>query len=87
MWVPLELLSAGEWAEIGEVSGDAACVARLGELGLRPGARVQMIQPGSPCLVRLDGVRLALRPDCADHVLVEPVPAGAVAGPVAARAG
>lgn len=86
MLVPLELLSAGEWAEIGEVSGDAACVARLGELGLRPGARVQMIQPGSPCLVRLDGVRLALRSEAADHVLVEPVPA-AVAGAVAARAG
>ena len=70
--LPLEFLRVGEWAEIAQVSGEGPCVARLAELGLRAGARLQMIQPGSPCLVRLEGGRLGLRPECAHHILVIP---------------
>jgi Fe2+ transport system protein FeoA len=44
----------------------------LHELGLRRGAEVEMIQPGSPCIVRLEGHRLCLRGDELLNVLVRP---------------
>lgn len=73
--LPLELLQAGEWAQVAEVLGDSQCVTRLAELGLRAGARIQMLQPGSPCLIRIEGARLGLRPECAQHILVVPAAA------------
>jgi Fe2+ transport system protein FeoA len=74
MMVPLELLASGEWAEVAEVGGEPAWVARLAEMGLRHGARVQMLQPGRTCLVCIDGkCRLSLRSESAEHILVCPV--------------
>jgi Fe2+ transport system protein FeoA len=70
--VPLELLAAGDWAEIADVSGEPSWVCRLAELGLRNGSRVQVLQPGSPCLLRIGGGRLSLRPDQGLQILVRP---------------
>lgn len=72
MLLPLELLSAGEWADIADVSGSPAWVGRMAELGLRAGSRVQVLQPGSPCLLRIGGGRLSLRPDHGIQILVRP---------------
>jgi ferrous iron transport protein A len=73
--LPLELLNCGEWAEIEEVTGEPAWVCRMAELGLCRGCRLQMLQPGSPCLLRIGGCRLSLRGDDAMQVLVRPLTA------------
>jgi ferrous iron transport protein A len=70
--LPLELLAAGDWADIVDVSGEPAWICRLAELGLRAGCRVQVLQPGSPCLLRIGGGRLSLRPERGLQILVRP---------------
>ena len=75
MLMPLDMLRAGEWAEIHEVSGEPAWVGRLAELGLREGCRLQVVQAGSPCLLQITQCRLCLRDDRCSQILVRPVPA------------
>jgi len=70
--LPLELIGAGEWAEVADVHGDAAAVGRMAELGLRAGSRVQVLRSGSPCLVLVGGSRLSIRGDQTIQVLVIP---------------
>jgi ferrous iron transport protein A len=80
--LPLELMRAGEWAEVVEVFGDPAWVGRMAELGLRPGCRLQVLGAGSPCLLLVNGSRLCLRAEQAMQILVRSV---AVEPTVAAR--
>ena len=71
--MPVELLSAGEWAEVVEVTGEPHCVHRLAEMGVQAGCRVRVLQPGAPCLLQVGGARLSLRSDCRLQLLVRPV--------------
>jgi ferrous iron transport protein A len=71
--LPLELLNCGEWADVAEVYGEPTWVSRLAELGVRVGCRVRVLQPGSPCLLQIGGVRLSLRSDRATQILVRPI--------------
>lgn len=73
MLLPLELLNAGEWAEVAEVTGEPGWIGRMAELGIRAGSRLRVLQPGSPCLLQLDGCRLSLRSDWATQILVRPL--------------
>lgn len=75
MLMPLDMLRAGEWGEIEEVSGQPAWVGRLAELGLRPGSRFRVLQPGSPCLLDVSGCRLCVRGAECSQILVRPVEA------------
>ncbi len=59
--LPLEMLRAKETARLVELEGDENQVRRLSEMGLRVGASIQMLRPGAPCLLALDGKRLSLR--------------------------
>jgi len=68
--VPQDCLRAGDWAEIVEVTGDPEWVARLAELGIRVGSRLQVLQAGSPCFIQIGGSRLSLRADLAVQILV-----------------
>jgi ferrous iron transport protein A len=68
--VPLTFLRAGQRGRIGEVLGGGDVVHRLRELGLRDGAAVQMVRPGSPCIIRLDRQKLCVRSDQVASVLV-----------------
>ena len=70
--IPLSLLSAGQFAEVFNVAGISDYSKRLGELGFRQGVRVQMVQPGSPCIVRLDNSKLCFRGEDASSILVRP---------------
>jgi Fe2+ transport system protein FeoA len=72
--VPLELLPAGTSGRVADVDGDLQFVRRLGEMGLREGARVRMVQPGRPCIVAIGHQLLSLRGDDDLLVLVEPLP-------------
>lgn len=68
--VLLEELESGELAEVGWVVGDREWVARMAELGLRPGQQLRILQSGSPCVVSLGGSRLSLRCGKAGRVYV-----------------
>lgn len=68
--IPMNVLRAGQSGLIDSVQGGEDEVHRLKEMGLTAGRFVQMLQPGEPCIVRLDGTRLCFRPCDALSVLV-----------------
>jgi ferrous iron transport protein A len=70
MLLPLDMLNAGEWADVAEVSGEPALIVRLAELGVREGCRLQVLQPGSPCLLQVDQCKLCLRGNECTQILV-----------------
>jgi Fe2+ transport system protein FeoA len=70
--LPLDSLPSGERAEVAEVVGETHWVSRLAELGLRAGALVKVLQPGSSCLLEIGGCRLSLRIDGTFQILVRP---------------
>jgi ferrous iron transport protein A len=70
--IPLMQLRTGDRAAVDCVLGPPDDVHRLEELGLRAGTPVEMIQPGSPCIVRLAGNKLCIRADDLLSVLVRP---------------
>lgn len=74
--IPLRCLFAGQTGLVEEVVGKSDEVQRLHEIGLCRGASVEMIQPGSPCVIRLGGNKLCFRHDELMSVLVR---AGALA--------
>lgn len=69
--VPLSTLNAGESGLIREVDGPEAFVNRLCEMGLSHGAKIQMLTPGSPCIVAVDHQRISLRGDDEMAIYVE----------------
>jgi ferrous iron transport protein A len=68
--IPLSLLPPGELACVGELHGRADQVHRLEEMGLRCGVEIEILQGGTPCIVRLEGQKLCFRADDVTHVLV-----------------
>jgi Fe2+ transport system protein FeoA len=68
--VPLEVMQVGEMAYVDSIWGDCEHVQRLRELGLADGAALEMLQPGTPCIIRLGGQRLCLRSDSRTSILV-----------------
>ncbi|MCA9149913.1 MAG: ferrous iron transport protein A [Planctomycetales bacterium] len=61
--IPLSLLAVGQIAEVFNVVGITDHSRRLGEMGFREGARVEMVRPGATCIVRVDNCKLCFR-DC-----------------------
>ncbi len=70
--VPLNLLRTGQWALVDQILGQPDVIHRLQELGLRGGVSVEMVQSGSPCIIRLGSQKLCLRTDELISVLVRP---------------
>ncbi len=70
--IPLSLLKTGCTALVDQVLGRPEQIHRLEELGLRGGAAIEMVQPGSPCIIRLAGHKLCFRADELLSVLVRP---------------
>ncbi len=73
MLVPLDMLKAGEVAEIASVHGEPAWVGRMAELGVREGCQLQVLQPGSTCLLKISDCRLCIRSCDKTQILVRPV--------------
>jgi ferrous iron transport protein A len=69
--LPMQYLTPGETGCVLEVEGEKNMVRRLGEMGLRVGVEVRMVQPGKPCIVALDHQRLSFRGEDDAVVLVE----------------
>ena len=59
----MDLLRRGEQAGVVRVDLANPSAKRLADLGFVPGAIVQMLRPGRPCIVRLSNSRLGLS-DC-----------------------
>ena len=70
--IPLNLLSPGDTAFVSDLLGCADTIHRFEELGLRGGAQIEMLQSGSPCIIRLGGNKLCFRADELMRVLVRP---------------
>jgi ferrous iron transport protein A len=71
--LPLELLHSGACAVVEHVDGQPDWVGRLAALGIRHGCRLEVVRPGSPCLLQIDGCRLCLRGDEGCRIFVRPV--------------
>jgi Fe2+ transport system protein FeoA len=67
------MLGCGECAVVEDVQGEPAWIGRMAELGVRNGCRLQVLQPGSPCMLQVGGCRLCLRGDDLMRILVRPV--------------
>lgn len=70
--LPIGLLPRGQSAEIVQLIGRPEHVQRLHELGLWPGAQVELVQAGSPCILKLNGQRLCFRETELVGILVRP---------------
>jgi Fe2+ transport system protein FeoA len=70
--VALTALQKGQIADIHELIGVPERIRRLEELGLRAGVRLEMVQSGSPCIVRIDGTKLCFRDGELASVIVRP---------------
>jgi Fe2+ transport system protein FeoA len=70
--IPLNLLRAGQSAQVERVVGREDQVHRLEEFGLLGGARIEMFRRGNPCIIRLAGGKMCLRADDLLNVLVRP---------------
>jgi ferrous iron transport protein A len=68
--MPLAVLRRGQIAEVGQLVGAPEQVRRFEELGLRTGARLEMIRNGAPCIIRVEGSKLCVREDANSRVLV-----------------
>ena len=69
-FVPLTLLHSGQVGEIYQLLGAPEQVRRLEELGMRTGARLEMVRCGAPCIVRIDGSKFCFRNDDSLSILV-----------------
>jgi Fe2+ transport system protein FeoA len=65
------MLRAGEFGRVEEITGETAWVRRLAEMGLREGCKLQVLQPGSTCLLNVDGCRLCIRGHESSQILVQ----------------
>ena len=70
--MPIEHLHPGQIAEVNDIVGPVEQVRRLAEIGLKRGARLELLRGGSPCIVRIDGAVFCYRDDASVRVLVAP---------------
>lgn len=70
--IPVQQLETGTRAVVVGLSGSAVEVARLAELGLCRGARIEVLLKGRPCIVQVGGSRICLRPSRYLNVQVLP---------------
>jgi Fe2+ transport system protein FeoA len=59
--LPISALLPGQWAEVRQVVGRPEQTRRLEELGVRAGVSLELVQGGSPCIVRVGGTKLCFR--------------------------
>jgi Fe2+ transport system protein FeoA len=70
--IPLRALRIGQVAEVHELVGPSDAVRRLEEVGLRRGARLELVRGGATCIVRVDGATFCFREEKSVRVLVSP---------------
>lgn len=68
--LPITQLRRGEVAEVAQIAGSSEQIRRLEELGIRAGVHMEVVQSGSPCIVRIGSSKLCFRHDELTRVLV-----------------
>ncbi len=53
-------LNAGESGTVFGITGTQLASKRLADMGFVRGARLEMVRPGRPCIVRIDGACVGL---------------------------
>lgn len=78
--IPLALLRSGQQAAVYSVVGSPELVRHLNELGIHTGSLLEMVRPGSTCILRINGAKLCVRGDELLRVLVTPLTTARQAG-------
>jgi ferrous iron transport protein A len=69
------MLAPGDCAIVEDVQGEPHWIGRMAEMGIRHGCQLQVLQPGSPCMLQVTGgCRLCVRGEEGCRILVRPVP-------------
>lgn len=61
MWIPLEMMQVQERGRIIALTGPESLTHRLREMGVREGVMIEMVRPGSPCIISIEHHRISLR--------------------------
>ncbi|MBN1851913.1 MAG: ferrous iron transport protein A [Pirellulales bacterium] len=69
--LPIHVLMTGQTGSVQKIIGNANVVHRLAELGIRSGARLEIVQHGSPCIIRLNDSKYCFRDTDSINVLVQ----------------
>jgi ferrous iron transport protein A len=72
--IPLSMLAAGDSAVVQSVVGDSELVRHLAEIGVRDAALLEMVRPGTTCILQVNGTKLCVRGDELLQVMVTPLP-------------
>ncbi|MBI1246584.1 hypothetical protein GC197_01925 [bacterium] len=68
--IPLSMVRSGSIVRISQIVGGCDDVKRMAELGLQNGTEVEMVQSGSPCIVRVGQCKLCFRQSDILNILV-----------------
>ncbi|MFN3150091.1 ferrous iron transport protein A [Bremerella sp.] len=68
--IPLNMVQPGSVVRISQVVGGQDDVKRMAEMGLQTGTEVEMLQSGSPCIVRVGQSKLCFRQSDVLNILV-----------------
>ncbi len=64
-------LGAGELGVVESIAGRRCSSKRLADMGFVRGARITMVRPGEPCIVRIGGRCVGLGIDHQESVLLQ----------------
>ncbi len=69
---PINVMSEGSEVTVARIAGGGECTRRLSELGIVPGAKVQVVQNGGgPVLLKVGESRFAIGQGMALKVMVD----------------
>ncbi|MBA2115503.1 FeoA family protein [Bremerella alba] len=68
--IPLSMIQPGSVVRISQVVGGQDDVKRMAEMGLQAGTEIEMLQSGSPCIIRVGQSKLCFRPSDILNILV-----------------
>lgn len=66
----LPRLGAGDRGTIDRIARLSGSAKQLADMGFVRGARIEMIRPGRPCIVQIDGTRVGLGRLFQDNILL-----------------
>jgi len=68
--IPLSMVQPGSVVRISQVVGGQDDVKRMAEMGLQSGTEIEMLQSGSPCIIRIGQSKLCFRQSDILNILV-----------------
>lgn len=59
--IPINMIPPGQQAEVRQIVGQPEHIRRLEELGVRGGVILEVVQTGTPCIIRIGTTKLCFR--------------------------